>query len=213
MKKLLFLLFILLSFNAFAQETNNGNKKVSPWSLGISGFGYIPTVDNDFIDDNIGYGGGFGLKFKANVNRFLGFATEFNYTYANKTYSSDGIDILTINSNMIDIREALVIQYEKYKGENGFVPWFSVGVGATFYLPEYKVLGLSNPLGDYSGVGFNVNIGAGLKYNYNHFYAGIFADWTYSVAYMDKYVGYSEISQNYINLDGVRIGAELGFRY
>ena len=44
MKKILILFFILCSFSAFAQEQSQSVKKVSPWSLGISGFGYFPTA-------------------------------------------------------------------------------------------------------------------------------------------------------------------------
>lgn len=209
MKKFLILFFILCSFSAFAQEQNQYVKKVSPWSIGISGFGYFPTATNYIINDNIGYGGGVGLKFKGNINRFLGFATEFNYTYANK----DLYNVLSLDSHIIDIRESLVIQYETYKGENGFVPWLSIGIGATIYQPEYDVLGVSSALGDFNGVGFNVNIGAGLKYNFRNFYTGIFVDWTYSLAYTNTEIHLLNRSTNAGNLDGVRAGIELGFRY
>ncbi len=91
--------------------------------------------------------------------------------------------MLSLDSHIIDIRESLVIQYETYKCENGFVPWLSIGIGATIYQPEYDVLGVSSALGDFNGVGFNINIGAGLKYNFRNFYTGIFVDWTYSLVY------------------------------
>lgn len=207
MKKLFILLFILLSFNVYAQEQSN-DKKVSPWSIGISGYGYFPTADIFILNDTIGNGGGFGLKFKGNFNRFIGLATEFNYTYAGK----DFYNLVSLNSNIIDIRESLVIQYEKYKGQSGFVPWFSIGVGATIYVPEYNILGYSSS-SDFYGAGFNVNIGAGLKYNFKNFYAGIFVDWTYSLAYTNTQIYLLNRSTNAGNLDGVRAGIELGFRY
>ena len=208
MKKILILFFILCSFSAFAQEQSQSVKKVSPWSLGISGFGYFPTADIFILNDTIGNGGGFGLKFKGNFNRFIGLATEFNYTYAGK----DFYNLVSLNSNIIDIRESLVIQYEKYKGQSGFVPWFSIGVGATIYVPEYNILGYSSS-SDFYGAGFNVNIGAGLKYNFKNFYAGIFVDWTYALAFTNKEISLLNRSSSIENLDGVRTGIELGFRY
>ncbi len=197
MKKFCILLFfILLSFNVFAQdkEKNYDIKKVSPWTLGISGFGYFPTSEQSLINNN---GGGIGWKFKWNFNRYVGLATELNYTYTYENYFSS-------LQHIINIREALVIQRETYKGENGFVPWFSIGVGATVYMATYY--NTSRYYYNYnidSAVGFNLNVGAGLKYNFKHFYTGIFVDWTYSI--INKYIK--------DHLDGVRTGIELGFRY
>lgn len=217
MKKFFTLFFILLTFSAYAQEQSKAGKKVSPWSLGVSGFGYVSTFNNYILNDTLGAGGGVGLKFKGNINRFIGFATEFNYTNTSRSYSlssggfTPNINVLDLTSHIIDIRESLVVQYETYKGENGFVPWLSIGAGATIYVPEYSIIGVSNT-GDFTAVGFNFNVAAGLKYNYKHFYTGLYVDYTKSIAYTDT-VTFGSRSTNAIDPDGVRFGLELGFRY
>lgn len=217
MKKIFTLLFIFLTFSAYAQEQPKAGKKVSPWSLGVSGFGYVSTYNNFVLRDTLGAGGGVGLKFKGNINRFVGFATEFNYTNTSRSYSlstgglTPSINVFDLTSHIIDIRESFVVQYETYKGENGFVPWLSVGVGATIYVPEYSIIGISSA-GDFTAVGFNVNVAAGLKYNYKHFYTGLYVDYTTSIAYTDE-VTFGTRSSNAVDPDGVRFGLELGFMY
>lgn len=209
MKKFFILLFVLTAFSGFAQETAGGSKKVSPFSIGVSGFAYIPTQEEYLIGQKLSTGGGFGVKFKWNFNRFFGLSTDFDYSN-----SKTNMTFFDITANVINIRESLVFQYETYRGESGFVPWVSVGVGAAIAVPEINVFNTAIPLpDDTNGTGFNVNVSAGLKYNFKNFYTGIFVDWTYSLAYTNSYVALGNRSTNAYTLDAVRTGVEVGYRF
>ena len=208
MKKFLLTCALMLcATSIFAQSS--GDNRPSPFSVGVVGFGYIPTSGTFEGDDYdyIGYGGGAGVTLKANFNRFVGLATNINYTYGSKK-DIDGMATFNSKSHIFEIREALVVQYETKRDENGFVPWLSLGVGATVHNfgMEFESVAMDSA----TGVGFNVNVGAGVRYNFKHFYTGVSVDYSYALAYSDDFLAIS--GYNASNPSGVRAGVELGFR-
>ena len=78
----------------------------------------------------IGNGGGLGLNYKYNINRYFGIMVDLAYTYASFSQSYDLVNLNTY-SHILDIKLALVLQYETLKNKNGLVPWLSVGFGSS----------------------------------------------------------------------------------
>ena len=152
MKKLLFsILFIFTSFlvsaqeepkkkESFADEFNREIKSIGklnykdyPMTIGVNGGIYIPTsVSYGLAAGAIG--GGAGLKYKFNFNRFFAISTDLGYTYV-KGQEQAGFKYTT-TSNMFDIKIMGIIQYETKKDETGFVPWLGTGPVISFAKSE-----------------------------------------------------------------------------
>lgn len=174
-------------------------------SLGLVGYGYIPMeTDKDIL----GYGGGGGVKVKYDINKYVGIGL-----YSGLTISSSN----TNNSNNLtlynDSRFSIIFQRETDDGEDGFVPWGSLGIGFVSGSVKY---------GDYrsmeDAIGFSATLSAGLKYNFNVFYAGIGAEYSFSRLYgdiinnfFDGY--YSRQAGVLLNTSGFNIFGEFGVRF
>ena len=223
MKKLLFsILFIFTSFlvsaqeepkkkESFADEFNREIKSIGklnykdyPMTLGVSGGVYFPTSVSYGLSDGA-VGGGAALKYKFNFNRFFAISTDLGYTYV-KGQEQDYFKYTTI-SNMFDIKIMGIIQYERKKDETGFVPWIGTGAVISFASTKEKVEERYVSTGnvyrytnDFSGAGIGYIVALGFRYNFKKVYTGLNFDYTL------VYPGFYDVS-------GIRLNAELGYRF
>lgn len=217
MKKLLFsILFIFTSFlvsaqeepkkkESFADEFNREIKSIGklnykdyPMTIGVNGGIYIPTsVSYGLAAGAIG--GGAGLKYKFNFNRFFAISTDLGYTYV-KGQEQAGFKYTT-TSNMFDIKIMGIIQYETKKDETGFVPWFGTGPVISFAKSEtIQHYSRQDVVFDYNGAYFGYIAALGVKYNFKKAYAGVNLDYTIT-------------APGGVDLSGFRIYAEAGYRF
>ena len=223
MKKLLFsILFIFTSFlvsaqeepkkkESFADEFNREAKDIGklnykdyPMTIGVYGGAYFPTGYRDVL----GIGGGAGIKYKFNFNKFFAISTDLGYTYSSGS-SKNSTNTVTWNgtSHMFDIRLMGIFQYETKKGELGFVPWIGTGAVITFASTKEKVEERYVSTGnvyrytnDFSGAGIGYIVALGFRYNFKKVYTGLNFDYTL------VYPGFYDVS-------GIRLNVELGYRF
>ena len=223
MKKLLFsILFIFTSFlvsaqeepkkkESFADEFNREIKSIGklnykdyPMTLGIYGGAYFPTGYRDVL----GIGGGAGIKYKFNFNKFFAISADLGYTYSSGS-DKNSTNTITWNgtSHMFDIRLMGILQYETKKGESGFAPW--IGTGAVISIASTKEQieeryiysgNVYNYTNDYTGAALGYIIALGFRYNFKKVYTGINFDYTIA-------------NPGYYDVSGFRLNAELGYRF
>lgn len=214
MRFIISLFIVLFSFSyTFAApksdvEVNKSSNEIARSTVGIYGYGYIPMeTDKDLI----GYGGGGGLKGTYNFNRYVALGLSTGLTVAASNYNN--VNNLTLLS---DTRLSLIVQRETNKGESGFVPWGSIGVGVMAAAGDY---GSFQKLED--AVGFSFAVGAGLKYNIRNAYVGIGAEYTFARLYGDLvgdyyYNGYYYTQRRTsvtMNPSGFNVFGEVGVRF
>ena len=108
---------------------------------------------------------------------------------------------------MFDIRLMGIFQYETKKGESGFVPWIGTGAVISFASTKEKVEERYVSTGnvyrytnDFSGAGIGYIVALGFRYNFKKVYTGLNFDYTLT------YPGFYDLS-------GIRLNAELGYRF
>ena len=217
MKKLLFsILFIFTSFlvsaqeepkkkESFSDEFNREAKDIGklnykdyPMTIGVYGGAYFPTGYRDVL----GIGGGAGIKYKFNFNKFFAISADLGYTYSSGS-DKNSTNTITWNgtSHMFDIRLMGILQYETKKGETGFVPWFGTGPVISFAKSEtIQHYSRQDVVFDYNGAYFGYIAALGVKYNFKKAYAGVNLDYTIT-------------APGGVDLSGFRIYAEAGYRF
>lgn len=222
MKKLLFsILFIFTSFlvsaqeepkkkESFADEFNREIKSIGklnykdyPMTIGIYGGPYFHTGSFYGLD----FGGGAGIKFKFNFNKFLAISADLGYTYASgKENSYYNVYTYTSTSHMCDIRIMGVLQYETKKDKSGFVPWLGTGpviaIASTTQNSKYNYSDLygSNTTANAAGGYLGYIVALGFRYNFKKAYTGLNFDYTIAAP------GKADVS-------GIRLNAEFGYRF
>lgn len=214
MRFIISLFIILFSFSyTFAApksdvEVNKSSNDPSMAIFGVYGYGYIPMETDKNL---LGYGGGGGFKFAYNFNKYFALGLSSGLTVATSNYNNR--NNLTLLS---DTRFSLIVQRETNRGESGFVPWGSIGVGVMAAAGDY---GSYQKLED--AVGFSFAVGAGLKYNFRNAYVGIGAEYTFARLY-GNYVGDYYYNGYYytqrrtsvtMNPSGFNVFGEFGFRF
>lgn len=224
MKKLIFtIVFILSSFLAYAQDdkpkkkesfSDEFNREIKdigklnyqdyPMTLGVYGSPYFPTG----YSKSLGIGGGVGIKYKFNFNKFFAISADLGYTYSSGS-KNNSTNTLTWNttSNMFDIKVLGIFQYETKKGEAGFVPWIGTGpvlaIASTKEEIEERYVISGNVYRyqrDYSGANIGYVLAFGFRYNFKKIYAG--ANFDYTIA-----------NPGYYDVSGIRLNAEIGYRF
>ena len=117
-------------FNREAKDIGKLNYKDYPMTIGVYGGAYFPTGYRDVL----GIGGGAGIKYKFNFNKFFAISADLGYTYSSGS-DKNSTNTITWNgtSHMFDIRLMGIFQYETKKGESGFVPWIGTGAQELLY--------------------------------------------------------------------------------
>ena len=186
MKKIFFLMIMLLfSVNCiYADETE---KEYIPSNFGFKGFGYISAGTNT----DIGNGGGFGMLYRYNFNKYFGLGIHTNYIATQN--SSSNI------SHMFDTRFLLTFQHETAYNKKGLVPYLDIGL--SFNSGIFNI----TSLGSFKGYGLGFVIGGGLKYNFEKFYVGISIDNNLAFILNKKY--------SKIDPSSLRINLDTGFRF
>lgn len=192
--------------NSFTMQPHN-----FPGYIAVSPMVYMPmSASHGKVQDYIGIGGGFDIKYKYNFNRWSALAADFLYTYASGV---SGVE--TVSFHEFDIRIMLLLQYEPKKGEAGFNPWIGAGAALSISLNSLKKSGTVFG-SDYDGIpypayiynekhkktGANIGFaaGAGLRYVFeNNFSLGAAVD------YM--------IVNPYYDTSGLRVYFEAGYRF
>lgn len=211
--------FILLSYTysysqqhsrvyatASDMQRDNVTTAVVPNNVAFQMSGFFPGGDYE----GIGIGGGLAVEYRHNFNRYVGIGTNIGYTYTSKddyTAEYNGVEYTYRNkAHFVDGRLFLTIQRETALGEEGFVPWFLLGVSLDLGILESSGNGI-----DFIGLGGGFLIGAGVKYNFEKFYVG--GGINYQFAFLEGWKDMDTEKYGY-NLDpsGLRFYAEVGLR-
>lgn len=197
MKKIIILFIILnLSISAFGAEKKETENKIFPFTIGALGFGYISTSPDS---DLLGNGGGAGINFKYNVNKYFALGVQGDFT-ASKNGSNSTI--------FGDVKFLIIAQREIERDKNGFVPWGAFGIGSVMGSGNYEHG--SYIYEDFSG--YDISLIIGLRYNYQRAYFGIGADFTYG-----ETIAKVKSVELYPNQDfyiiGTNIFLEAGYRF
>ncbi len=213
MKIIYSLMFLLLFVSySFAQSNSDLQVKINkdtipavkepiPSTFGLKGVGYFATG----ATEDIGNGGGVGISYKYNFNKYFGFGVQGHYTYTKFDGSLQGLNVST-ESHMIDTRYLLTLQRETGYYKKGLVPWLDLGVSIN--VGAFKAHASNDFIsqsGSVAGVGVGFVIGAGLKYNFEKFYLG--ASFDYNLSYNTIYG-----SNLLVDTSGLRVNGELGWR-
>lgn len=191
-------------FNREVKDIGKLNYKDYPMTIGVYGGAYFPTGYRDVL----GIGGGAGIKYKFNFNKFFAISADLGYTYSSGS-ETNSTDTITWNttSNMFDIRVMGILQYETKKGESGFAPWIGTGpvlaIASTKEEIEERYVYSGNVYNynrDYTGATIGYIIGFGFRYNFKNIYAG--ANFDYTLA-----------NPGYYDVSGIRLNAEVGYRF
>lgn len=172
LKKISLLLLFIFTVSSISFAQTNDTKNNTPdnatkkhtMSAGLLGYVSVP-IDMHW-KEFYNTGGGIGLTFKYNLFNWLGFRTDLGYNYnSGKTITvnlgSYSFSETQKDYHALEIRELIVIQYDKGLNQAGFNPWAGIG-------PVIS-------LGSYNGVG--IGFAAGVNYNFkNNVYAGIMLD-------------------------------------
>lgn len=191
-------------FNREAKDIGKLNYKDYPMTIGVYGGAYFPTGYRDVL----GIGGGAGIKYKFNFNKFFAISADLGYTYSSGS-DKNSTNTITWNgtSHMFDIRLMGILQYETKKGESGFAPW--IGTGAVISIASTKEQieeryiysgNVYNYTNDYTGAALGYIIALGFRYNFKKVYTGINFDYTIA-------------NPGYYDVSGIRLNAEIGYRF
>lgn len=201
MKKII-ILFILLNFSisVYGAENNikpnSEEKLIYPFSIGALGFGYISTSPDS---DLLGSGGGAGINFKYNVNKYFALGVE-----GDMTASRNGTNSTTFGG----VRFLLIAQNETERDKNGFVPWGAFALGTLMGNGSYE-----NGTFNYKNFsGFDISLMIGLRYNYKRAYFGIGADFTYGETIAEVQAAELYPNQDFFII-GTNIFLEAGYRF
>ena len=186
---------IIISINAYG-NTDTKSDKISTFSIGAAGYGYIGfSPDSDLI----GNGGGAALNIKYNIHKDFALGLQGGFT----SYKENINHILSG-----DFKALIILQRETLRNNNGFVPWVSLGLGALWGSGNYN----NDTMKFHDIFGFQTSLSLGLRYNYKHAYFGMGADFIYSPA-----IGKVQADVIYPNQDiffiGSNIFLETGFRF
>ena len=191
-------------FNREAKDIGKLNYKDYPMTIGVYGGAYFPTGYRDVL----GIGGGAGIKYKFNFNKFFAISADLGYTYSSGS-DKNSTNTITWNgtSHMFDIRLMGILQYETKKGESGFAPW--IGTGAVISIASTKEQieeryiysgNVYNYTNDYTGAALGYIVALGFRYNFKKVYTGINFDYTIA-------------NPGYYDVSGIRLNAEIGYRF
>lgn len=196
--KQVIILFILfnISISAFGAEKNEKENKIFPFTVGALGFGFISTSPDS---DLLGNGGGAGINFKYNVNKYFALGAEVDITA-----SRNGSNSTTFGG----IKFLVITQNETEKEKNGFMPWGAFALGTLTGSGRYE-----NGEFIYNNFsGYNISLIIGLRYNYERAYFGVGADFTYGDAIAE--IRAADLYPNHdFYIIGTYIFLEAGYRF
>lgn len=220
MKKILFILLVLLMFSsAYAQQKNMADTAISQdnrtwinakykemfkYPITVSGYGFFNSsalaVGRAYgvtygIDGHLGGGGAVTAK----ISFFRWLALALDVSYSSATRSEAGA---TSTFGTFLFSPTIVFQRETLRGQAGFVPWAGLGFSISNNSWTVKGENYSGPFTDsISRGGFGFIFNAGVKYNMkNNVFVGVRTD-------------YSASSFENTTMNNWRLGVEAGYKF